>query len=109
MDVQCIERIPDFVRHAGGKQRQRLNAFALDGLERLLSCFGRIVQNQGQPRSPLAFSVKRRCVEPKKAWSRIAQFELMPGNFLAAGAVQFREFLPIEIWQETENVLSLDQ
>jgi hypothetical protein len=46
MNVQRVERIADFMRDAGGEQRQRLDAFAFDGLEGFLPRLGRVVQNQ---------------------------------------------------------------
>ena len=46
MDVQRVERIADFVRDAGGEQRERLHAFALDGFKGLLPRLGRVMQNE---------------------------------------------------------------
>ena len=54
MNVQGVERIADFVRHAGGQQGQRLDAFALDGFEGLLPRFGRVVKIRPTPALPAA-------------------------------------------------------
>ena len=48
MDMQRVQRIADFVRHAGRQQGQRLDAFALDGFEGFLPRLGGIVKNQRQ-------------------------------------------------------------
>src|SRR5439155_10262855 len=45
MDMKCIEWIDDFMGYAHGMKSQRLDPFAFDGLERLLPCLCRIVQN----------------------------------------------------------------
>ena len=54
MNVQRVERIPDFVCHAGGKQRERLHPLAFNGFKGLLPRLGGVVQNERHPELPAA-------------------------------------------------------
>ena len=71
MDVQRVERIADFVRDAGGEQRERLDAFAFDGLKRFLPRLGRVMQNQRHAGTAGGLAIERRRVEPEKTRTRI--------------------------------------
>jgi len=51
MNVQRVERIADFVRDAGGEQRERLHAFALNGFKSFLPRLGCVVQNGARRRN----------------------------------------------------------
>ena len=62
MNVQRVERIPDFVRDAGGQQSQCLNALAFNGLKGLLPRFGGIVQNQGDSGTASRLAIEWRSV-----------------------------------------------
>ncbi len=94
MNVQRVERIADFVRHARRQQRQRLHALAFDGLERLLPRLGRVVQNQRHAGTAGGLAIQRRGVEPEKTRTRIMHFKFMPRHVRAAGVVRRAKFSP---------------
>ena len=72
MNVQRVERIADFMGDARRQQRQRLDAFVLDGFNGLLPGFRRVVQNQRQAGTARRFAVQRRGVKPQKTRTRIS-------------------------------------
>ena len=78
MNVQRVERIADFVRDAGGEQRERLHALAFDGLKGFLPRLGRVVQNQRHAGTAGGLAVERRGVEPEKTRARIMHFKFVP-------------------------------
>ena len=100
MNVQRVERIADFVRDARGQQRERLHAFAFDGLEGFLPRLGRVVQNQRHAGTAGRLAVERRGVEPQKARARIMNFKFMPRDARAACTVEARNFLPVQLRQK---------
>ena len=106
MDVQRVERIADFVRHAGRQQRQRLDAFAFDGFKGFLPRLGRVVQNQRHAGTARGFAIQRRGVKPQKTRTRIMHFKFMPHDALAAGVIRLRNLLPIQFRQKFRDVLS---
>ena len=91
MNVQRVERIADFVRHAGGQQSQRLDALAFNGLKGFLPRLGRIMQNQRHAGTAGGFAIQRRGVEPQKARTRIIHFKFVPRDAPAALRGQSRE------------------
>ena len=99
MDVQRVERIADFVRHARREQRQRLHAFAFDGLESFLPRLGRVVQNQRHAGTARGLAVQRRGVKPEKTRTRIMHFKFVPRDVRAAGVIRAGNFLPIHLRQ----------
>ena len=107
MNVQRVERIADFMRDAGGEQRQRLHAFAFDGLEGLLPRLGGVVQNQRHAGAAGRLAIQRRGVEPEKARARIMHFEFVPDDALAAGGVELRNFPPIQFRQKFRRLAGL--
>ena len=94
MNVQRVERIADFMRHAGRQQRERLDALAFDGLKGFLPRLGRVVQNQRHAGTAGGFAIQRRGVKPQKARTRIMHFKFVPRDVPAALAVEARDFLP---------------
>ena len=100
MNVQRVERIADLVRHAGRQQRQRLDAFALDGLERLLPRLGRVVQNQRHAGAAPGFAIQRRGIKPEKSRARILDFKFMAEEVRAAGLIGAGNLLPIQFRQD---------
>ena len=60
MNVQRVERIADFVRDAGGEQRERLDALAFNGFKGFLPRLGRIVQNERHAGTAGSLAVERR-------------------------------------------------
>ena len=107
MDVQRVERIADLVRHARREQRQRLHAFALDGLEGFLPRLGGVVQNQRHAGTAGGLAVQRRGVEPEKARARIMHLKFMPQDVRAAGVVRPGNFLPVHLRQNVGDLQSL--
>ena len=47
MDVERIQRVPDFVRNASREQSQRIETFRFDRLLRRATAFGDVAQNHG--------------------------------------------------------------
>jgi len=89
--MQGIERIADLVRDAGGQKRQRLDALAFDGFERLLPRFGCIVQNQGHTGASRRFAIERRGVKKQEPVTRIMDLEFLPHQALPAPGVQLQD------------------
>ena len=92
MNVQRIERVADFVRDAGGEQRERLHAFAFNGLECFLPRFGRVVQDERHPGTAGGLAIEGRGVEPQKTRTGIIHFKFVPGDACAARSVGARNF-----------------
>ncbi len=90
MNVQGVERVADFVGHAGRQQRQGMNALALDGFKRLLPRLGGVVQNQGHAGAALGVAVQRRGVKPQEARARIGHLKLVAVDPLPPSAVEGR-------------------
>ena len=107
MDVQRVERIADLVRHARREQRERLDAFALDGFKGFLPRLGRVVQNQRHAGTARGLAVQRRGVEPEKTRTRIMHLKFMPDNVRAPGVIRAGNFLPIHLRQNVRDVLLL--
>ena len=103
MNVQGVQRIAEFMRNAGGEQRQRLDTFALDGIEGLLPRFGGIMQNQRNTRAARRLAIQRRGVEPEKSRARILHLEFVADDMLAALAVELGNFSPVEIGQNVRD------
>ena len=92
------------MRNARRKQGQRLHTFALDGFKRFLPRLGGIVEDQRHTGTAFGFAIQRRGVEPEKAFARIKNFKLMPGDVCAAGAVGAGNFLPVHLRQKLGDV-----
>ena len=108
MNVQRIERISDFMRHAGRQQCERLDALAFNGLEGFLPRLGGIVQNERDAGTAGGFAIERRGVKTQKARTRVIHLKFVPGDVPAALAVKAREFFPVEFGQKTRDVLAFD-
>ncbi len=108
MNVEGVERVADFMGDAGCQQCQRLDALALDGLQRLLSGFGGVVEDERDTGAASGFAVKRGSVEPQEARARILDLKLVPHDTLAAGVVQPADLVPIELGNEISDGLAFD-
>ena len=101
MDVQRVERIADFVRHAGRQQRQRLDPLAFDGFKRFLPRLGGIVQNQRHAGTALRLAVQRRGVKAQKTRARIAHFKFVMRDAVPPVRTRRGETSPIPVPAET--------
>src|SRR6185312_16267031 len=108
MDVQCVEWVADLVRDARGEQRERLDAFALDGFERLLPRLGGIMQNQCHTRTAGGFAIEWSGVEPQESRTRVMHLEFVAHDALTAPVVEARNIFPIEFGQEISDQLPFD-
>ncbi len=106
MNVQRVERIADFVRDTGGKQRERLHPLAFNGFKGLLPRLGGVVQNERHPGTAGGFAVQRRGIEPQKTRTRIMHLKFMAGDALAPRDVGLGNFFPIHFGQPGGDVLS---
>ena len=108
MNVQRVERIADFVRDAGGEQRERLHALAFNGFKGLLPRLGGIVQNERHPGTAGSLAVQRRGIEPQKSRAGIMHLKFVAGDALAPRDVGFGNLFPIHFGQPGGDVLSFD-
>ena len=100
MNVEGVERIADFVGHAGGQQGEGMNALAFDGFKRLLARLGVVVQNQRHAGTAARFAVQRRGVKAQELRARIADFKLVAGDARPAFGGLGRDAFPIQLRQE---------
>ena len=115
MNMQRVERIADFMRDAGGEQRERLYALAFNGLECFLPRFGGVVQNKGNPGTAGGFAIERRGIEPEKTRTGIVDFKSYrvtrapPGhrrrarNFSSPPPAKISEGLTLDIRLQTDE------
>ena len=108
MNVEGVEGIADFMGDAGGQQRQRLNALALDGLNGLLAGLGGVVEDERDAGAAGGFAIERRRVEPQEARAGIMDLEFVPHDALAAGVVELANLLPLQLRDEIGDGLALD-
>src|SRR3954452_25432615 len=95
--MQRIERVADFVCHAGGKQCQSLHALTFDSGDRLRASLRGIMHDQCDATAATRLSIQWSCVDAEKAGARIMDFQVVTHDKRAAARVTARERLPIEI------------
>ena len=103
MNVECVQRIANFVRDARGQKCERLNAFTFDSLKCFLARLGRVVQNQRNAGPAHRFAIERRGVEPEKSRTWIMDFKFVARDVRAAVVIRSGNFRPIHFRQNVRD------
>ena len=100
MNIQRVQRIPKFVRDAGGEQCQRRNFFRFQRRRRALPGFGDIPENHRHPGHRIVRLFHQRYdVKTQKPLPGIKHLQLARQNFAPFVFVSGKNFLPIQIAQ----------
>src|ERR1043166_2420426 len=108
MDVERVQRVADFMRHTGSKQRECLEPFALDRFKGLLSSLGRIVNDERHTSRASAFTVERCGIKPKEAGPWKIDFKFMSDPARNSRRIETGDLVPIEIGDYLSDWLALD-